>query len=243
MKIRNSLLLVLICLTFVRCTKDFIESDLNNPALTSANIILTKTIDTNGIISSNIQVGIGDKNGNYVAIKDGWVKVDGKEMKLKQNIVDNKKSYYYSAEDIYNKLEINMLYNFEIKLSDDKVYNASITTQDKDLHELTLPDYQPLNTDMQISWKEIDPVNPIRLTLICKYENNGTIFSQGTLGFLDAQKGTLTISKDQIKDSTTKLKEVLVTISSTKSGTFDNRLNTGSDIISTFNIEKSCVVK
>lgn len=241
MKIRNSLLLVLICLTFARCAKDSIESDLNNPTLTMAIILLNRTIDTNGIISSNISVGIGDKDGNYVAIKDGWVKVDGKIMKLKQNIVDNRKSYYYSAEDIYNKLEINTLYNFEIKLSDGKIYTASITTQGADLHELTLPDYQSLNTDMQISWK--DPVNPIQLEVTCKYENNGTISFYGPSGYLDAQKGTFTISKDHFKDSTTKLKEVEVRISSIKSGTFDNRLSTGSNITSTFTVEKSCIVK
>ena len=243
MKIFDCLLIVLISLTIASCTKDSTEIELNDPSFVGANIILTKTMDSNGINSSDMRVGLSDINGNFVPVKDGWVKVNGNLMKVKQNIVNNKKSYYYSADDIYNDIGINTLYDFEIKLSDGKVYNASITTQDKELYELSLPDSQPKNTDMQISWKEIDLINPIRLTVIRIYENDGTIWSQGMLGFKDAENGAVTITKDHFVDSSTRIKQAMVRISSLKSGKVDSRLSTGSDITSTFNIERTCVVK
>ncbi len=236
MKAKISLLLLLNCLIICSCKKDSDGSYLTSASHINAFIDLTKSVDENGTISSNISVMIADAKGNSVEIQDGSVKVNDTALNVIKRIHNNSTFLIYTANNIIKKIEANRLYNFQIKLSDGTIYNSSITTQEKDLHELLMPNSQPRDSDLKLSWLEIDTANIMDVYFYTISNNDTTSLSIFEPIYGDILNGKYIIPKGELSNPL--LNMVIVQVMSMKDGILDSRI--GGKITSIFEIEKHC---
>jgi len=239
MKNKIFILQLLICVILCNCKKDTESIYLSSASHIDAEINMTKSIDKNSVLSSDISVGIENSNGQSVEIKNGWVKLNGIALEITKRNYRNITYYFYSAKNIIEKIEPNKLYSFEIRLSDGTIYNSSIITQDKDLYELILPNSQSRDSDLKFSWKDIDLLNTIDIYFYRLSNTDTMSMAIYEPQYSDKQSGSFIIPKDQLSDS--RLNNVIVKILSTKRGTMDSKL--AGDFYSYFQIEKYCNIQ
>lgn len=179
MKHLNSIFPVGIMIFFILigCIQDSPLSDIeiDDPSLIAPEIKLKRNRDENGILTSNIEVWLFDKNHNSIRLKNGDVRINDIPLDLTNAPLTNN-AYYYSATGLIN-IEINTDYNFEIELSDGGIYTASVHTPENDLNSLNLPQNYTTNSDMVISWGTIYHYDEMKIKIENHYINSG---NQGT---------------------------------------------------------------
>jgi len=237
--------LILMLAILNSCTQDSALSDveINDPSVIAPFIAVSRNIDNNNIFSSKIIVWLYDKNGCSIELKKGEVRLNHTRMLLKRLAITN--APYYSGENSLTKVELNANYTIEIELGDGKVYAASVQTQAKDLNQLTLPSYYSKQNNMNISWKDIYLHDNMEVQLIRYFSadsSGGQSFKTIPLPLANISTGNYILSKDNFNLQEGNCYKALITVSGTKNGVIDSRLNLNSKIVSVYSVAKEIII-
>ncbi|MBN1951138.1 MAG: hypothetical protein JW801_08035 [Bacteroidales bacterium] len=212
---------------------------LTDPSVLAPSIRLVQHIDEDGRESGSIEVWLYDKNGNTVELKDGGVRVNGKDMKVRQ--VQFTEAPYYSADRIIRDLEPGTTYDFEIILADGKAYKASIKTPEEKLDLLRVPDRHNRNEDMVISWEGIHGYDEMTVKLACYYdrdESQGIKTEDLNIPARFVTQGEFTIGRENFRLNEGEIYKAKVTVSGVQSGEIDKQFAPGSEISCRYSIEQ-----
>lgn len=222
------------------CVQDSAISDveISDAKLIQPQISLLKSIDRYNKATHSIACLIYDKNGNLVRIKNGSVYVNGYEMELVDYAFSVDSAQYYSAQNVYPEVKPEFDYNFEIELSDGKLYQADIVTQ-KDLWQLNVPERHNISNDLTISWKEIsDSISVTTTIYFVEAGRNKQIETQRELSEDDLTNGSYTIKSEEFLQFTNPY-EISISVESFKEGIISESFRDGKFIKSVFKIYKS----
>jgi hypothetical protein len=246
MKIVYYFTLILLIFVSSSCKKESTEGIYFTESSTlSAFISLSKDVEHDGYISSEITVKISDaQGGDYHKIKNGSVKVNGTEMVFGNiKYSDGSTSQGYYVNDLIGevKVQANMQYDFEIKLSDGTIFKSDIISQE-DIDELNVPVKHDRNSDMKISWKGTTKFEHLQI-LILGYSENQFLFQSGVWVIDDEStqiSGELTIPNEEFENPS--LDSVVVEMLSAKENYGMQKPALRSYLTSLFWIRKGCKI-
>jgi hypothetical protein len=239
--IRNFMFLMLLSLV-LGCESPLSDVEINDAKLLAPHFKVIRERDNNDRLECRVELWIKDKNGNTVELKKGNVKVNDQEMYVEREVLTSAPYYKVGIKDV----GLGEQFDFEVELSDGKVYTASITTFEKDLGSFSAPKEHAKGNSMQVSWQEAFAFDYLQLNIQNEYKEDENVFGW-TFKTIEFQndtklKASYTIDKSEF-DTHPKVHRSTLTIKAVKEGTVDKNFRGGSKSESIFSYEKSVEIK
>ena len=213
---KNILLLLALTLMF-GCKENSPLSDveLNNPALISPEITLTKHENELGRTNTELVVYLNDKNNNSIDLLKGSVSLNNKPLGVHTEVGG---APYYSLDHI--ELVPKRKYVFQIKLADDKIYPCTINSPEIALGDISVPEYHNMSSALVVRWGNLN--------------KSGTDYylelgNEDRTQEIRLKVGSYAIPSDVLAlISNGQRSDVLITMRSVTSGKIDPKFNGGS---------------
>jgi hypothetical protein len=129
-----------------------LRSPLSDVEITDPSIIRVKAFveytNDNGHTDKDIYVIITDKNNQTVKLKNGHVRMNGKELGLDESI----RGYTYQYPGKSDKVGPGT-YRFEVELPDSSTYEGRVTYKAPLPQGFSAPDGWPADRDLEIEWQ------------------------------------------------------------------------------------------
>lgn len=134
-----------------------LRSPLSDVEITDPRIIRVEAFiyykDDNNKINKDIYVLITDKNHQSVKLKNGYVRMNAKELQLDEDLGGYTYQYPGNSDEVGPGT-----YRFEVELPDSSTYEGSISYKAPVPEGLAnLPNSAPAGRDMEISWGKAPP--------------------------------------------------------------------------------------
>ncbi len=127
------------------------DVELNNPALISPEITLSKHENELGRTNTELIVYLNDKNNNSIDLLKGGVKLNKKSLGVHTEVGG---APYYSLDNV--ELMPKRKYEFKIRLADEKEYPCTIYSPEKPLSNINIPEYHDMSTPLIITWGNLN---------------------------------------------------------------------------------------
>lgn len=127
------------------------DVELNNPALISPEITLSKHENELGTTNTELIVYLNDKNNNSIDLLKGSVSLNNKPLGVHTEIGG---APYYSLDNI--ELVPKRKYEFQIKLADEKTYPCTIYSPEIALGDINVPEYHNMGSPLVVRWGNIN---------------------------------------------------------------------------------------
>ena len=218
---KNFLLLLAPTLIF-GCKENSPLSDveLNNPALISPKITLTKHENELGRTNTELVVYLNDKNNNSIDLLKGSVSLNNKPLGVHTEVGG---APYYSLDHI--ELVPKRKYEFQIKLADDKIYPCTINSPEIALEDISVPEYHNMSSELVVSWGNLNEAKTDYYLELGNEDRTQEI----RLSSIQTKVGSYAIPSDVLALLTNGQRgDVLITLRSVTSGKIDPKFNGGS---------------
>lgn len=215
------LLLLAPTLMFFGCKENSPLSDveLNNPALISPEITLTKHENELGRTNTELVVYLNDKNNNSIDLLKGSVSLNNKPLGVRTEVGG---APYYSLDHI--ELVPKRKYEFQIKLADEKTYPCSIYSPEVVLGDLSVPEYHNMSSALVVCWGNLNEVGTDYYLELGNEDRTQEI----RLSSIQTKIGSYAIPSDLLALLTNGQRgDVLITLRSVTSGKIDPKFNGG----------------
>ena len=196
------------------------DVELNNPALISPEITLTKHENELGRTNTELVVYLNDKNNNSIDLLKGNVSLNNKPLGVRTEVGG---APYYSLDHI--ELVPKRKYGFQIKLADEKTYPCSIYSPEVALGDLSVPEYHNMSSALVVGWGNLNEVGTDYYLELGNEDRTQEI----RLSSIQTKVGSYAIPPDVLAlISNGQRSDVLVTLRSVTSGKIDPKFNGGS---------------
>jgi len=196
------------------------DVELNNPALISPEITLTKHENELGRTNTELVVYLNDKNNNSIDLLKGSVLLNDKPLGVRTEIGG---APYYSLDNI--ELVNKRKYVFEISLADNKAYTCTINSPEKPIGQFNVADYHNVGTPLVVSWDRLNANGSIYYLEIRNEDRTEEI----ELSSIQTKVGSYAIPSDVLAlINNGQRSDVFITLKSVTSGKVDPRFNGGS---------------
>ena len=196
------------------------DVELNNPALISPEITLTKHENELGRTNTELVVYLNDKNNNSIDLLKGSVSLNNKPLGVHTEVGG---APYYSLDHI--ELVPKRKYVFQIKLADEKTYPCSIYSPEVVLGDLSVPEYHNMSSALVVRWGNLNEVGTNYYLELGNEDRTQEI----RLSSIQTKVGSYAIPSDLLALLTNgQRSDVLITMRSVTSGKIDPKFNGGS---------------
>lgn len=235
-----SIVYILIVFIFSKCSEDSPLSDIEitDPSLIAPHIMLSHHTDMPNKVYESVNVWLYDKNFNSIEIKNGKVKLTGKELSLEKSMFTS--APYYNGYGL-ESIETGKTFNFEIILSNGNIYKASVKAPIVFPGELNLPANHSRTMALPVSWQQSDESCKATIELLVSYgnpeTNSGTEILTLNQSNLHDKSFVIPLSYFQTPEPATKIE---VTLKFKTLGTMDEQFRTNSEISTIFSVKNLC---
>lgn len=196
------------------------DVELNNPALISPEITLTKHENELGRTNTELIVYLNDKNNNSIDLLKGSVSLNNKSLGVHTEVGG---APYYSMDNI--ELVPKRKYKFAITLADEKTYPCTINSPEVALGDLSVPEYHNMSSALVVRWEKLNESGTDYYLELGNEDRTEEI----RLSSIQTKVGSYAIPSDVLAlISNGQRSDVLITLKSVTSGKIDPRFNGGS---------------
>ena len=208
-----------------------IEKD---PKVLEIKAKLSRRYASNGNYFNDVRVNVSKGLFNNVLIKEGSVKINGKQMEERQEFLTNTPVYYSDDVDWKNGSK----YLIIVTLSDGKSYACSLNTYKSNITKFSTPSKANINNELTVSWTGNNPLAELRISCSIVKANNLSFYKGVDIDDSSDQVYTFLPGYFNSVGDTLSIKEVTLSLISRQYGEISNEFKNGSEIYSELIIEK-----
>lgn len=219
------------------------DVDLTDPSLVSVDVLFENCQKVNGKIEEKIEVRIKDKNGDYVEIKKGGVKINDINLELVETSLSDLPLYTIATNEL--SVEPNQTYKITIQMSDEEEYTTTYETQFKEITFKNLPTKHNEKDALNVKWeggdKECDLY--LKTTKVIDLVEGGSRFEddQHEINYPEEEKYTIIPDFFHYEDGV--VEDLQISLESKKIGVFHPKFRSASQIKSVFRIEENIIIE
>lgn len=219
------------------------DVDLEDPSLVSVDVIFEHCQKENGKLEEKIEVRIKDKNGDYVEVKNGSVKINDVALEVTEGSFSNLPIYKVATNTL--TVQPDKTYKIVIQMSDGEEYTTTYKTQFKEITFRNLPTKHNERNPLDVKWEGGDKECNLYLktTKVVDLVEGGSRFEDDEHPIDYPEEDEYRIIPDFFHYEDGVVEDLQISLESVKNGQFHPKFRSESQIESIFRVEKNIIIE